>query len=91
MTECRCRNCGKTIRKSRSYCVHLELFAAPEVEIFPDDLYSDHRRRMREICEGLKDKDPKGLEEDVYSCYDFRLCRKCRDIFAKRVRSGEFI
>ena len=91
MAECRCRNCGQEIRKSRSYCLHLELFAAPEVEIFPDDMFCDHRRKMKEICEGLKDKDPKSLEEDVYICYDLRLCKKCRDLFVKRISTGEFI
>lgn len=69
----------------------MELFAAPDVHIGKDDLLKDTEAEMKRICEGLKNADPKKLEEDVYVCYDLILCKQCRDIFHQRIKNKEFI
>ncbi len=86
-----CYSCSKVIAKRQRYCLHLELFAAPEVHIDKDDLSKDNKDEIRKICEELKNADPKKLEEDVYVCYDLSLCKRCRDVFLQRIKCKEFI
>ena len=86
-----CYSCSKIIGKRQKYCLHIELFAAPEVHLDKDDLLKDSKHEIKKICEQVKTADPKKLEEDVYVCYDLILCKRCRDVFLQRIKCKEFI
>jgi len=91
MSKYICGSCGESIKKRQRYCLHMELFAAPEVELDAEDIRQDLREEMQRIWERVKNVDSKKLEEDVYICYDLTLCKKCRDIFVQRIKCKEFI
>ncbi len=92
MAEFTCDGCGRKIRKKHAcWSLKIQLYAASEVEIDDDDLRADHQKAMEEINEQVSSLDAKKLEEDVYICYDLRVCRQCRDKFSQRVKCKEFI
>ena len=86
-----CENCSIQIKKRQKYCLRIQLYAAPEVELDEKDLSKNNKKAMEEIREKVKGMSAKKLEEDVYICYDFVLCKKCRDIFLGRIKLKEFI
>lgn len=91
MRQCICDGCGKQMKKKVSYCLRIELFAAPEVEFDENDLKQDRKKVIEQIFERAKKMDSKKLEEEVYICYDLNLCKSCRDKFASRIECKEFI
>lgn len=92
MSEFTCEGCGKRMENKRArYCLKIQLFAAPEVELDEADMQADHRKEMEEMNEKLASLDAKKLEEDVYICYDLNICRSCRNKFSQRIKCKEFI
>lgn len=92
MTRFLCDSCGETLPKpEQRYILKVQLYASPEVEITKDDLLEDTRKKIDNLLESLKDKNPKKLQEEVYVDFEFCLCKRCRDIFAKRLALREFV
>lgn len=86
-----CDSCSAKILKNQRYCLKIQLYAAPEVELDGNDISKDIKATLDEVMRKAKNMSAKKLEEDVYICYDLNLCKKCRDIFAKRIKLKEFI
>ncbi|MBI4846920.1 MAG: hypothetical protein HY810_10700 [Candidatus Omnitrophica bacterium] len=91
MKNINCDSCGEKIKKRQKYCLRIELFSDPKVELDEGDVNENAKNAMKEIIERVKELDAKKLEEEVYICYDLILCKQCRDKFAQRVKYREFI
>jgi len=87
----KCDGCSKHIKKRQGYRLRIELFACEEVVLDQEDLQQDHHKAIQELCEQLKNADPKKLEEDIYVSYNLNLCKRCRDTFSERIKCKEFI
>lgn len=87
-----CDSCGKKLQTPHErYILKIQLYASPEVEITKEDLLEDTRKKIENLIESLKDKNPKELQEEVYVDFEFCLCKRCRDIFTKRLALREFV
>lgn len=86
-----CDNCGNLIGKRQKYTLKIELYASDDVEIEQKDLDGDLSQKLTDLYQSIRDMDAKKLEEDIYICYDLKLCKKCRDIFNQRIKSKEFV
>jgi hypothetical protein len=51
----------------------------------------DTKKKIENLVKILKEKDPEELQEQVYVDYEFVLCKRCRDTFARRLALREFI
>lgn len=91
MREFQCDGCGKKIKKKQRYCLRVELFASPEVELDEEEIWQDHRKKLKELYEQMEKEDPKKLEEEVFVAYNLSLCKTCRDKFSKRIKYKEFV
>ncbi|HDM37553.1 MAG TPA: hypothetical protein ENG55_00660 [Candidatus Omnitrophica bacterium] len=78
-------------RLDERYILKIQLYASPEVEISKEDLLQDTRKKIKELVESLKDRNPQELKDEVYVDYEFCLCKRCRDVFAKRLALREFV
>ena len=87
-----CDSCGRQLpRLDERYILKIQLYASPEVEISKEDLLQDTRKKIKELVESLKDRNPQELKDEVYVDYEFCLCKRCRDVFAKRLALREFV
>ena len=87
-----CDSCGRQLpRVDERYILKIQLYASPEVEISKEDLLQDTRKKIKELVESLKDRNPQELKDEVYVDYEFCLCKRCRDVFAKRLALREFV
>ena len=87
-----CDSCGRQLpRVDERYILKIQLYASPEVEISKEDLLQDTRKKIKELVESLKDRSPQELKDEVYVDYEFCLCKRCRDVFAKRLALREFV
>ena len=91
MPKFQCDSCDRQIKHGQRYCLHLDLFASPEVELDENDLAASPSKRLKQLYEQLKRQDPKKLEEEVYIGFDLNLCKSCRDKFVQRIKLREFI
>jgi endonuclease III related protein len=87
-----CDSCGKGLAKPEErYVLKIQLYASPDVEISKEDLLEDTKKKIENLVKILKEKDPEELQEQVYVDYEFVLCKRCRDTFARRLALREFI
>jgi len=87
-----CDSCGKKLALTEArYILKIELYAAPEVVISEEEAKKDHSKEIKKLIDQLKDADANKLEEEVYINYRLHLCKKCRDIFNRRIACKEFI
>ncbi len=87
-----CDSCGRQLpRVDERYILKIQLYASPEVEISKEDLLQDTRKKIKELVESFKDRNPQELKDEVYVDYEFCLCKRCRDVFAKRLALREFV
>lgn len=87
-----CDSCSKQLPRPRDrYVLEIKLYAAPEVEFAEEDFKKNLQEEMRQLIEESKNMDKKRLEEEVYVCYKFILCKRCRDAYNARLKYREFV
>ena len=80
-----CDGCGREIPPGAlRYTVKIDVHAAyDQMEVGLTDLIRDHRQELLELIERLKDKDPKEIEETVYSSFSLDLCPPCQRAYIR--------
>lgn len=87
-----CDSCSKQLpRPQDRYILEVRLYAVPEVEFTEEDFKKNLREEVQQLIEEAKNMDKKRLEEEVYVCYKFILCKRCRDTFNARLKHKEFV
>jgi rRNA maturation protein Nop10 len=78
-----CDGCGKELAKNAlRYSLRIEVKAAYDtVEVGLMDLVRSHREDMLALIEKMKHKDPRELEQSVYTHFDLDLCPACQRTF----------
>ena len=78
--------CGKLllVDEDTRYVVEIKVYAAYDpLEITPEDLAKNHRKKMRDIFESMKDKSADELEDEVAKLFRLHLCPACQKIYLK--------
>lgn len=76
-----CDLCGGPLlaQEDVRYEVKVEVKSAYDpLELTREDVEQDHRREIAALLERLKKMDPKAVEAQVYSSFEFDLCMKCQ-------------
>lgn len=78
-----CDNCGQPAPAgAQKYMMKIEMFASADPPVITEEmLEGDAQDKMAQLIEEMKDIDPQELEDQVYECYIFSLCPKCRAEF----------
>lgn len=92
MNEYFCYSCGSKISDGElRYILDMKLYAAPETVITKEDLKKDFYEEMEKLAWETKNMSEEEILAQVYIAYKLNLCKKCRDIFVKRVINREFV
>lgn len=92
MNEYSCDSCSNKIPEGElRYIAEIKLYAAPEMVITKEDFKKDFRKEMERLVEETKNMSEEELLAEVYIFYRLNLCKKCRDIFVKRISHKEFV
>jgi len=87
-----CDSCSRHLgRPEDRYILEVKLYASPEVELNRKEVKKNLREEIKRLIEESAKMDKKELEEEVYVCYKLILCKKCRDVFNKRLKHKEFV
>ena len=88
----KCYSCNKPLpRPQERYHLNLELHMAPEISPTEAELKKDPLAEIKSLVAQMGKKAPGELSEDAYNSYKINLCKKCRDIFAARLKNKEFV
>ena len=65
------------------YRVRIEVFhAADELSIDEEELSkTDYSKKLQELLEEMKGRDPEELMDDVYRKFTYTLCRSCQRLY----------
>ena len=87
-----CDSCSEDLSKPHSrYILKVELYSSPEVEIDKEEYRKESKKEINKLVKQMKNMDPKELEEDIHVFHKLTLCKRCRDIFNKRIKCREFV
>lgn len=88
-----CDRCSALIEEPHArFSLRIELFTAYDgMEIRSDAELKqrDIRAEIEQLIKKLEKMDPKRLEQEVYSRYEFDLCRNCRDQMLQRLEARQ--
>jgi len=87
----KCDYCHSDITPGDPYFeLKLEMYAAPEMpEITSEDLEVDHMEELQSLIDAMEEMDTDELTDEVYECYVFTLCKKCRDEIHARLKHNK--
>lgn len=85
MVYYKCDGCGKQLAQhALRYTVEIEVRAAYDtMKVHLSDLLRDHRADILALIEQLKVKNPRELEEGVYTNLTLDLCPACQRAFVR--------
>ncbi len=86
-----CENCGHLINDNEiQYEIKIEMFAKVGPLSFTDkDLKGDNIQEMNKIIDsmnGMTEEEADEAADEVWECYNFTLCRKCRKDFHSKFK-----
>lgn len=87
-----CYSCGKHLSQGKlRYVLKMEIYAAPELMVDEKDVKKDINREIKRLIKETEGMSEQELLEQVYIAFKFELCKRCRDVFVKRVTHKEFV
>ena len=90
-----CDRCSALIDQPKvRFSLRIELFTAYDgidIQSEKDLQKRDIKSEIQELLEKIDKMDPKLLESEVYSRYEFDLCRKCRDEIFQKLESRQLL
>ena len=87
----RCDLCGRYLaaNSTERFIVKIEAFAAADrLIITEEDLAKDHTQAIRETIEGLSRQSIDEIEDSVYRCFRYDLCKECHRRLLRQVKPG---
>lgn len=88
----KCYSCNTPLpRPQERFHLNLELHMAPEIVPTEAEVKKDSEAYVKSLTEQMGKKSSTELSDDTYSAYRINLCKKCRDIFAVRIKNKEFV
>jgi len=84
MIRYECDKCRRRLAANdlHRYIVKIEAYAAAgPIEFAADDLTRDRRHEIEAVIDDLKRADPETMEDQIYRCFRFDLCRDCHGAF----------
>lgn len=88
-----CDRCSAMIELNRArFVLRIELFAAYdglEIRSVQELQERDIRSEIQQLLKKLESMDSKQLEREVYSRYEFDLCKNCRDLLLQRLEARQ--
>jgi hypothetical protein len=87
-----CDSCGAVLKLGKlHYILDLKLYASPEIEVHESDFYKDFMEELGKVAVLTSSMNEQEMMEEVCLALKLNLCKKCRDIIAKKIRNKELI
>lgn len=76
-----CAACGRSVTRSESYIVRMEVLADPGTPAIDTESEPDACASISDLLEQLSAMSAEELEDQVYRRFEYRLCGRCHKNF----------
>lgn len=76
----RCAACHRSVLKTESYIVRIEVLADPGTPAIDTDTEPDASATIADLLEQMKQMTAEELQDQVYRKFEYRLCGHCHKL-----------